>query len=382
MSVINQMLKDLDKRQEQSHSNMQSSVPQLPAKNHTSLAVVLTVIVTLVVVALFYLFLENQSLKQVNEKHLSVLPKVATEDVPSTQQSTGQIDTVNQAESQQLTLAQNTPENLVVNSVQTREKSTSKEDLNENVVLNISNDDLVVKNEYKEVITESVEPTELVENRLTVINPPEQAPNKPEVQPSLNISRKKLSPKDLASKKMAQAEQAMLNQNIKEAEQYFEEILLIFPEHQAARKQLAALLYGRQEIQQAVNILAQGVQLTPENPEFRLMQARIYLDKGYQQEALATLKPLSTTLNVEYQSLLATVAQSLKSYDVAKVAYTQLIKIQGNQGRWHLGLAISHDSLGEYQEAYSAYNNAINAYGLSESALSFAKQRKLELGDK
>ena len=111
------------------------------------------------------------------------------------------------------------------------------------------------------------------------------------------------------------------------------------------------------------------------------MLAKIYLERGFQQQAFATLSEMPEIPNIEFQSLLATTAQSLKQHQHAKHAYLKLIQLQGNQGRWLLGLAISHDSLGQYSQAHFAYNKAIEVGGLSVSAANFAKQRKLELGE-
>ena len=98
----------------------------------------------------------------------------------------------------------------------------------------------------------------------------------PDLQPSLTISRRKMSPQELAKQKFTQAEQAVLSDNINQAEQLLEEILLLEPNHKAARKQLAALWFGRQSYQAALNLLSQGIALSPQDSEYHLMQARIY----------------------------------------------------------------------------------------------------------
>ncbi len=374
MSVINQMLKDLDKRQEQPMAGQHSHVPQAPVKSNTPLAIIITVVATLVIVALFYLYIENQALRENNEKQepnvTQQIPKAITQIEPSS---------INYAAKEQETAITETDSGTKLVPKEQLPASndaqlTKSPDLTDNTVIDGMADDSTAAELVTSVIASDKDTESINPEQTPVVNQ--------SATTTLSISRKQLSPSELAAKKMVQAEQAILDQNIKEAEQYFEDILIIYPQHQAARKQLAALLYGRQATQQAVNILAQGIELNPQDAELRLMQARIYVESGFQEQAYDILRPLSQVLDTEYQALLATLAQSLKQYESAKVAYTQLIKIQANQGRWYLGLAISHDSLGEYQQAYTAYNNAINTSGLSDSALSFARQRMLELGDK
>jgi MSHA biogenesis protein MshN len=199
--------------------------------------------------------------------------------------------------------------------------------------------------------------------------------------PSLTISRVQLSPEALAQQKFIKAEQAIARNDITGAEHLFEDILLIFPKHQSARKQLAALWYGRKLYQPAVNLLSQGIVFEPENSEYRFMQARIYLAQNQQQNAFDSLMVLSTTPDIEYQSLLASTGQKLKQYQPTIDAYTLLTRLDPDAGRWWLGLAVAFDSDGQFTQAVDTYRHAVTLANLSESARQFSRQRLEQLGE-
>ena len=126
-------------------------------------------------------------------------------------------------------------------------------------------------------------------------------------------------------------------------------------------------------------MLAQGIALDPQYSEFRLMQARIYLTQGYSEQAYQVLQALPFTLNIEYLSTQANVAQQLAKYPQAIQAYQQLIKIQPSEARWWLGLAVAYDSNKQYSLALSAYQSALAQGNLSASSLDFVQQRLQEL---
>ena len=201
---------------------------------------------------------------------------------------------------------------------------------------------------------------------------------------TLTISRKQLPPHELAQQKVQRAEQALVNKNIVKAEHLFEDVLLIVPEHKSARKQLAALWFGRKAYADALNILSQGIALSPNDSEFRLMQARNYIQQNRLDNAFTTLNNMpivNDVLNVEYQNLRATIAQQLNEFSFAADAYQILINIESSAGRWWLGLGIARDSNSEFTQAIIAYKTALSKTGLSDSAENFARQRIIELGE-
>lgn len=197
----------------------------------------------------------------------------------------------------------------------------------------------------------------------------------------MSVTRRQLTPKELVTQKLANAEKLLTINEIAKAELLFEEILIIDPEHKEARKKLAALWFGRKLYQQAVNVLSQGIAIDRQDGDLRLMKARIHLKQGQHEAAYDTLKPLASIEQEEYQLMLANVAQHIEQYPSAISAYQVLINMQPYSGRWYLGLAIVYDKNSQFSLAVDAYKLALTKTDLSVSSVKFAKQRMQALGE-
>ncbi len=364
------MLKDLDQRkvEQQGSSNFTAPVA-VATSNNKILLISLTVIVLLNIIGLFVwqMYTENQALKK------NQIPKTRISEQIVAQKIVTAIDTAIAKQKQDdLT----TPPN-VVNDNNTQIQATQKQVITENKTAKLANESInssknsLAKNLSN--ITEKIAPI-IIQPKDNIIVPPSK----------LKISRKQLSPGELAQQKIKRAEQALANNNIAKAESLFEDVLLIMPEHKSARKQLAALWFGRKAYTPALNLLSQGLAISPTDTEFRMMQARIYLQQNRTVKAFNVLNNLSQVndvSDVEYQSIRASIAQQLNEFTAAAQAYKVLTDIEPSTGRWWLGLAVAHDSNSEFKQASFAYKEALTKMGLSDSAESFVRQRMTELGE-
>jgi MSHA biogenesis protein MshN len=197
----------------------------------------------------------------------------------------------------------------------------------------------------------------------------------------MSVSRRQLTPTELVAQKLVRAEKAIKNNNIIQAEQLFEEVLIVEPNHKQARKKLAALWFGRKSYQQATNLLSRGISLDRNDEELRMLKARIHLQQGQHQAAYNTLKPLSMLKQQDYQVMLANVSQQIEQYKSAIQAYKILIDMQAYSGRWHLGLAIVYDKNSQFSLAASEYELALTKSDLSVASAEFAQQRMNALGE-
>ncbi|GLX77870.1 MSHA biogenesis protein MshN [Thalassotalea insulae] len=374
MSVINQMLKDLDKRQQNerlSSGPNNAVVVNAPQKINLLAIVGFVVAINIVAVIIWQLYSENQQLKESQGIKSKVNPSSML--VEQTQP---------QAQNKLVVSQQVTPVNnqkaanpLPVKKAPNAEKSK-------------------LSDTVKQAERSDIEPHSNAVTKLLAVN---QLPVAPAIsakaeseslskkvmpeQPTLTISRKQLSAQELVAQKLSQAEQALNNDQINQAETLFEDILLVAPDNQTARKQLAALWFGRKSYQAAHNLLSQGLALAPDDSEYRMMKARIYLSQGQKLAAVNTLKVLAELENVEYQALLASNAQQLAQHDVAIQAYQLLVKLQPENGRWWLGLAVAYDSNSQFKQAVTAYHQVRDNSDISESARQFARQRLQQLGE-
>jgi MSHA biogenesis protein MshN len=197
----------------------------------------------------------------------------------------------------------------------------------------------------------------------------------------MSVSRRQLTSKELVAQKLVRAEKSIKINDIIKAEQLFEEVLIIEPNHKQARKNLAALWFGRKSYQQATNLLSQGISLDRSDAELRLLKARIHLQQGQHNAAYKTLKPLSLLKNQEYQVMMTNVSQQIEQYESAIQAYEILIGMQAYSGRWHLGLAIVYDKNSQFSLAVTEYALALTKSDLSVASAEFAQQRMQVLGE-
>lgn len=379
MSVINQMLKDLDKRQHEQQHNSQVNIPvSTPRSNIKSVLFGLTLVALIFAIAVYIWMLleENTQLKAVHTSqsivHTNQVTDLAIANVDDVSDGDNAAQAINTSSEKEINAERKTTNNLEKKSLSV-EKNISQVTEQAKKVEPIKPEVEQIPPEQNTVSLTKVDDTTTEQARVL------EATKKP--TPTLKISRHQLTPSALAQKKITEAEQAIENKDIAKAEMLFEDVLLLLPEHETARKQLAALWYGKKSYQDAVNLLSQGIALAPQSQEMRLMSARIYFEKIQYQQAYNILTPVDYSDNVELQSLLASAATELNDHDAAIAAYLRLTLLEPTMGRWHLGLAISYDTLGKFSQARDAYNNALEKNNLSVTSANFARQRVAELGD-
>lgn len=389
MSVINQMLKDLDKRQSDQQGSANVAMPLTEKRSSTKIMLIIVAVIVIFNIIGWFgweLYSENQQLKlqaqqekspvnlmtypsiESSSNNTDVNTKPASEYKPTQETKVVVIDredvntlkaTANSAPSVTQTEQDIVAEPSEVESIARVDKLT--------VSVGEKNDTVVIVAPIKPVV------------EVAVAEKPE--PIASEVKPSLTISRSQLSPKALAANKITQAEKAMERNDLASAESLFEEILMLTPAHETARKQLAALWYGKKYYQDAINLLSQGIAIAPKAEEMRLMSARIYYEQERTRQAYNILKPIKLSNSVEIQTLLANVSAELNEHESAIFSYRKLITQEPEVGRWWLGLAVSLDSLGKFVPAIDAYKQSITQNNLSTSAMQFAQQRLIELGE-
>jgi len=196
----------------------------------------------------------------------------------------------------------------------------------------------------------------------------------------MSVSRRQLSADELAQQKLASAEKALAAKQITKAETLFEDVLIIKPGDSQTRKKLAALWFGRQAYQDATNLLSQGISLNSKDSSLREMKARIHLQQGHVTTALNTLKPLAQLKDQKYQVMLANTAQQARQNEVAVKAYKVLISMQPEMGRWQLALAVLYDKNSQFSLANKAYKKALTKNDLSASSEKFVQQRIQVIG--
>jgi len=360
VSVINQMLKDLDQR---APEQGQAPMPAIAGRNPSTLKVVLISVVVLLslnALAFYILDLQDRAAKNIamQEHKQTSQQKVSTQAT----QAKEQLLVKSNLKVKEQVPEQTTSIPVVVKQENAAQKLTLPVALPVKLPVQVS--DTASLKETK-IIIEKVAPKVVIAPKIA----------------KMSVSRRQLTSKELVAQKLVRAEKAVNVNEITKAEQLFEEILIIEPKHKQARKKLAALWFGRKSYSQAVNLLSQGIALDRQDDELRLLKAKIHLSQGQHQAAFNTLKPLASLEQEEYQVTFANVAQKIEQYSGAISAYQVLIKMQPYSGRWHLGLAIVYDKNSQFPLAINEYALALTKADLSASSAKFAQQRMQALGE-
>ncbi|MCK8045817.1 tetratricopeptide repeat protein [Shewanella sp. 1CM18E] len=418
MSVINKMLKDLDKRQQphgiESMAQPQASTqPNAASKKPILLASVLSLVIGGLAV---FITLNFTGLKQapnglvVSEEQKPVpvqkLSQLEAPIAPATESvSQVQTQTNSQPNSSLQMTAQSSAEPQIANSTKSVRDSDLSIEVQEpsnvssskpaiNAAKPVSVTDTVVATEVAKVIDKpqavkvaQIETKPLPEKadkapqQLTISH---QVDRNAELHNSNNmaVTEVKLSPQQLAQKQLQLATDAQAQGLHSDALTYYLAALDYDPSLEQARKQAAALYYGQNKLPQAAQLLEQGRLLFPQQYEFSLLLARVLQASGQNQQALLSLNaiPDSSEFAVEKWHQQSDLAQKQKDYPVAEKSFRQLAQQEPSQGRWWMGLGYALDAQQKYSDAKQAYHQALLQDNLSAQAKVYVDNRLLQLG--
>jgi len=393
MSVINQMLKDLEERApEQSKKGSQTVVTAGKTSIVKLIAIIIVALVALNIIGLYIwsLLEENQALKA------KAVPVVAV--APAVQQTALQSQPrvrLTQAVKENSQAKLNAREASIAEETeaasQLQHKSIAASTLS-SAEVNVKVKEAGVDDLPREKLTSAQVNTEksdtkraIAENDTVKFNEAKHESSEKsaiKAKASMSVSRRQLTSAELIAQKLIKAEKSINANELDKAEQLFEEVLIIEPAQQQARKKLAALWFGRKSFNDAINLLSQGIALIPDNSEFRSMQAHIYLQQGKLTQAYNVLIPLDYLKQQEYQLLIVNISQQISEHNAAIKAYKILLTMQPENSRWHLGLAIVYDKNSQFASAISEYKISLAQGRLSEDSSRFAKERIQILGVK
>lgn len=372
MSVINQMLKDLDRRQQEAEG---AAVYVAPVRQQGWWMLVLTLLCTLALGILgwrtwiFWQQSQRASLPAAQVEAPRTAPAVApsaplavvatTQAVPSAA-PVAKVPAAG-AESTAARVAPSAAEQVPADEAVLADEGNPEEALGDET---IPSDEELQPDLYAELAAEqSAEEA-----------PAPAAPRKPGI---LKIETVELSDAELATLAERKATTAMAKGRMQEAQDGYYEVLAHDPHNQGAREQLAGLLYGAGRLTEAAQVLEEGLRLDPAQADLRLLLARVAISGGDRQKALDWLTGYQPDIasNLDYYATWAGLAQELGQPVQASEMYVRLLRQQPDQGRWWLGLGVAEDGQGHRQRALDAYRNAQLHGNLGEASTQWLEQR-------
>ena len=175
---------------------------------------------------------------------------------------------------------------------------------------------------------------------------------------------------DLAKKAQQVYQQAQDEQKKGAAEaagKLLREALELDPQHAPARLALAQLLVQRKQADAAADLLADGLMLLPQHTGLMLAIAPLWIQAGQQNDAMALLAQGARSANIDpgFHAYYAAQLLRLKRPAEAAEQYRVALRSDANKPEWLLGLGLALHGAGNLPEAVQALRRASQTGGLS-----------------
>jgi len=161
----------------------------------------------------------------------------------------------------------------------------------------------------------------------------------------------------------------------------FRRALEIDPGHEAARQTLVALLLETKRVDEAAASLQEGLALNARNTGFAMLLARILVESNDIPAALIVLQRHAAPAdrNPDFHAFAAALYQRLDRHQEAIEQYQTALGLAPSAGVWWLGLGISFQAVGRPKDALEAFTRAKSAGNLAPDLLGFVDQRLRQL---
>lgn len=202
---------------------------------------------------------------------------------------------------------------------------------------------------------------------------------KPAAATRTEISKqiRELTPQQRADAEYAKGVSALHQGRSADARAAFESALQIAPAYHAARQALVGILLDARQLGEASRALQEGLQLAPAQSGFAMALARLQVEQGNLDAGALTLSRSidHAAGNAEYAAFYAGLLQRQQKHAEAVEMFGRALRVRGNSGLWLLGMGLSLDALGRADEAQEAYRRAKAAGNLPGDLAAFADQR-------
>lgn len=178
--------------------------------------------------------------------------------------------------------------------------------------------------------------------------------------------------------KVSQGAESLLREgNVAQAQQTLSDFLQRQPLAKRSGEMLVSLLIAQNKQNQAQSLLTPLREAAPRDIGLLAVQARLYLLAGNTQRSVDLLMSEKPSIqgNLDYYELLALAARQNKQYLLSEQAYRGLVDFDARRGDWWVGLAIAMDAQGKIAQARSAYKRALKTNRVSKPLGDYARQR-------
>jgi len=210
---------------------------------------------------------------------------------------------------------------------------------------------------------------------------PASKPSEAIIPPALNKQVKELTPAQRAENEYRKAILALQQGKRAEATSGLEQALQVDPKHAGARQALIGLLLDAKQQDDAMQRAREGLNADPAQTGLAMILARLQLEKGELRPAIETLEhSLPHAMEkADYVAFLAALLQRDGRHKQAVEYYLLALQKSPQNGVWWMGLGISLQAEQRKPEAYESFRRAKASNSLSSELLSFVEGRISQL---
>jgi len=193
----------------------------------------------------------------------------------------------------------------------------------------------------------------------------------------LNKKHRPLNFKQKAEIEYKKGYLALQRGRMRQGKEHLREALSLYAPHLKSREMLAGIYIKSGRYVEAAELLREGIKIVPTYSLFAKLYARVLLEQNNPLLAIKVLENSSKSLDVDYDyhALLAATYQRVKNHEKAIGIYLQLVNEKSSVGVWWLGLAISLEKSGKNKEALDAYQRAKKTGSLTTGLVKFTNNR-------
>lgn len=226
-------------------------------------------------------------------------------------------------------------------------------------------------------LVEKAKPEEPIKVVVPVLKPTPTWIEKP--APSGSVSRV-LTAEQRAENLYRDAVERIRQGQTTDAQAVLKHALSEYALHHASRQLLSRSMLETGQVDEAKTVLRDGLTIAPQRLDFYMALAQVSLASNDLEGAIKVMEsglPVAAD-NAEFHALLATLLQRNSRHDEAIQHYVTALRKQPDSANWLLGLGISLQAKKDKASAIEAYQRAVEL-GLSPSLMQFAQDRLLQL---
>lgn len=374
MSLVNNMLRDLDQRRKDSGSSS-GPVRLVPAREYNASEkknslpfIVIGLVVVVAVLAYFWVQLSQSGTQQ--QLDIRVQP-LATNSTSDPQQLIEDLEeSILEAElaaDAQLLASQETEAQNPFSSGANEIDSSAAELPSSSVAdIEVVEAEVVGATVATETLTNKQPDPDVVDPRLVREGPVESVKEAPE-----------FSNEQLDTIAVQKALRQIADGQTDAADLTLEEYISANRYAHQSRETYAKLLMSRGRVADANALIDAGLGLAPNHSGFKKVKARLLMASGQLAEAVEILisRAPSVADDAEYHDLLASAQLSSRDLAGAIISYSGLVQYDETQGKWWYGFAAAHDQLGNLGAATQAYSRAMQFGNLSANLRRRSQER-------